>query len=98
MTAPADFRQYALDCMREAECADNDVMRLTMLGLARIWMEAALETDQSVMRANEDLARKDGATIQSTPIARRSEEDDPANSGASLNLPEHDQHRESEDG
>jgi len=67
MTAPADFRQYALNCMREAECADNAVMRLTMLGLARIWMEAALEMD-SVILANDELARKDDATTQSTQI------------------------------
>jgi hypothetical protein len=68
MTAPADFRQYALDCMREAERADDATMRLTMLGLARIWMGVALEMDQQLMLASDELARKDDATGQPTLI------------------------------
>lgn len=56
MTTPAEYRKFALDCMREAESADNAAMRLTMVGMARIWMDVALELDQRVMRASNDDA------------------------------------------
>lgn len=56
MTTPAEYRKFALDCMREAESADNAAMRLTMVGMARIWMDVALELDQRVMRARNDDA------------------------------------------
>ena len=58
MTSRADFRQYALDCMREAESADNAPMCLTMFGLARIWMDASLQMDEHVMRTGEEPARE----------------------------------------
>jgi hypothetical protein len=73
MTAPTDFRQYALDCMREAENADDAAIRLIMLGLARIWMDTALEMD-SVILAKDELARKDDATTQSTQITPEKDE------------------------
>jgi hypothetical protein len=57
MTTPADFRQYALDCMREAESADDIAMQLAMVGLARVWMDVALEMDRHVMRASNDDVR-----------------------------------------
>ena len=46
MSTPAEYREFALDCMREAECADSATMRLTMAGLARIWMQVALDMEQ----------------------------------------------------
>ena len=48
MTTPAEYRELALDCMREAESADSPEMRLTMVGLARIWMGLALELDRHI--------------------------------------------------
>lgn len=64
MTTPADFRQYALDCMREAESADDIAMQLAMVGLARVWTDVAsvwtdvaLELDRHVMRASNDDVR-----------------------------------------
>jgi hypothetical protein len=59
MTTPADFRQYALDCMREAECADHGATRLTMCGLARLWMGLALEMDQRAMLARDERRARD---------------------------------------
>jgi hypothetical protein len=46
MSTPAEYREFALDCMREAECADSATMRLTMVGMARIWMRVALDMEQ----------------------------------------------------
>jgi hypothetical protein len=57
MTTPAEYRELALDCLREAESADSAMMRLTMVGLARIWMDVALELDQS-LTPDDDDARK----------------------------------------
>jgi hypothetical protein len=57
MTLHADFRQYALDCMREAESADNIATQLAMVGLARVWMDVALELDRHVNRASNDDVR-----------------------------------------
>ena len=46
MSTPAEYREFALDCMREAECADSATMRVTMVDMARIWMRVALEMEQ----------------------------------------------------
>lgn len=56
MTTPAEYREMALDCMREAEGADSAAMRLTMTGLARIWMDLALEADRRVTPESDDEA------------------------------------------
>ena len=45
MSTPAEYREFALGCMREAECADSATMNLTMVGLARIWMEQRMTDD-----------------------------------------------------
>jgi len=57
MTTAAEYRELALDCMREAEGADSAMMRLTMVGLARIWMDIALELDHRIMPESDDEAR-----------------------------------------
>ncbi len=46
MTTPAEYRQLALDCMREAEDAAHPLMRSNMVGLARIWMRLALQSGE----------------------------------------------------
>jgi hypothetical protein len=57
MTSPAEYRELALKCMREADHADNATMRLTMLGLARIWMSVAVEMNKRVMLPDDDHAQ-----------------------------------------
>jgi hypothetical protein len=54
MTTPAEYRRFALECMREAERADDAAMRLSMAGLARVWMQVALELDQQAVPASDD--------------------------------------------
>ena len=49
MSTPAEYREFALDCMREAECAESATMRVTMAGLARIWMQVALDMEQRMV-------------------------------------------------
>ena len=56
MTTPAEYRKFALDCMREAQHADDAAMRLTMAGLARVWMQVASELDQDAMLASDEAA------------------------------------------
>ena len=57
MTTPAEYRQFALECMREAEHADDAAMRLTMAGLARIWMQVAFELDKDAVLASDEATR-----------------------------------------
>ena len=54
MTTPAEYRQLALECMREAEGADHPLMRANMMGLARIWMRLALASGEHF----DDAARE----------------------------------------
>ena len=54
MSTPAEYREFALGCMREAECADSASMRLAMIDLARMWMRVALQMEQHVDLAGDD--------------------------------------------
>ena len=54
MTTPAEYRELALDCMREADRTAAAAMRLTMFGLARVWMSVAAELDKHAMRPDDD--------------------------------------------
>jgi hypothetical protein len=56
MTTPAKYRQFALDCMREAEGTESAAMRQIMIGLSRIWMRTSLEAQQNLMAADESRA------------------------------------------
>ena len=54
MTSPAEYRELALDFMREADREDAAAMRLTTFGLASIWMSVAVELDKHAMQADDD--------------------------------------------
>jgi hypothetical protein len=69
MVSPAEYREFALECMRDAECADDVGMRLTMFGLARIWMNVALELEQRTMRASGEATPS-----ESTDCTKRNDE------------------------
>ena len=56
MTTPAEYRQLALECMREAEGADHPLMRSNMMGLARIWMRLALESGERFDEASREAS------------------------------------------
>jgi len=57
MTTPAEYREFAIDCMRVAEQEENAGLRDTMMGLARAWLRIALMMDQHVTLAGDDPAR-----------------------------------------
>lgn len=57
MTTPAEYREFALDCMRWAEAEENAAMRAIMMGLARVWMRTSLEVDRYVTLAGDEPAR-----------------------------------------
>ena len=57
MTTPADYRGFALDCVRLAEQEDNAGLRDIMMGLARAWYRTAISMDQCVTMAGDDPAR-----------------------------------------
>ena len=57
MTSPAEYREFALDCMRLAEGAENAAMRDIMMDLARVWMRTSLAVEDHVMSAGDEPAR-----------------------------------------
>jgi len=46
VTTPAEYREFALDCMRRAEREENAGLRDIMMGLARIWMRTSIEVER----------------------------------------------------
>ena len=65
MTTPAEFRKFASDCMREAECADSVSMQWTMIGLARIGLE--LERYAEAVRDGVEWKPQRDDTFRTTP-------------------------------
>ena len=57
MTTPAEFREFALDCLHWAEDARDPAQRDTLLGIAHTWMKAAIVVDQYVTLAGDTPAR-----------------------------------------
>lgn len=57
MTTPAEFREYALDCLHWAEDAKDAGQRDTLIGLARMWMNTAIAVDDYVTLAGDAPAR-----------------------------------------
>jgi hypothetical protein len=57
MTTPAEYREFALDCMRLAEGAEDAAMRDIMMGLARVWMRTSVEVEKYVTLAGDGPAR-----------------------------------------
>jgi hypothetical protein len=57
MTTPADYREFALDCMRLAEQEENAGLRDIMMGLARVWFTTAIMVDRHVTMAGDNPVR-----------------------------------------
>jgi hypothetical protein len=45
MTSPAEYRQYAQECMDSARSANSVAVRTQFLELAQLWLAAATEWD-----------------------------------------------------
>jgi hypothetical protein len=44
-----EFEEFARDCVRLAEQADTQALRDKLLNLAREWMQAAMDEEDTVM-------------------------------------------------
>jgi hypothetical protein len=53
MTTPADYRDFARDCLRWAEQAGDAAQSDTLIGIARMWMRTALIMEEQVTLAND---------------------------------------------
>jgi hypothetical protein len=53
MTTPADYRDFARDCLRWAEQAGDTAQSDTLIGIARMWMRTALIMEEQVTLAND---------------------------------------------
>jgi hypothetical protein len=42
MTDKLDYREMALDCIREADATDDPVIKKTLLGVAKLYNQTAL--------------------------------------------------------
>ena len=78
-SAAKEFEGFARDCVRLAERADTPELREKLLDLAREWMRAVMDDEDS------DCAAKNGRPVATT--RRR----DPAESGRSPPSPHSDE-------
>jgi hypothetical protein len=53
MTTPADYREFARDCLRWAEQASDAAQSDTLMGIARMWMRTALIMEEHATLAND---------------------------------------------
>jgi hypothetical protein len=53
MTTPADYRDFARDCLRWADQASDAAQSDTLIGIARMWMRTALIMEERVTLAND---------------------------------------------
>jgi hypothetical protein len=57
MTTPAEYREFAFDCLRWADEAHDAGQRDTLIGLGRVWMQTAIVVEQYVTLAGDDPMR-----------------------------------------
>jgi hypothetical protein len=62
MTSPKEYREFALECGKQAMATPDERLRKVLLGAARLWMETALEAERSWALMDDDgsIAVKDG--------------------------------------
>ncbi len=53
MTTPAEYREFAFDCLRWADEAPDASQRDTMIGLGRLWMQTAIVVEQYLTLAGD---------------------------------------------
>lgn len=50
-SSASDYREMAHECLRAADVTDDPVTRATLLGVAKIYMQAALSMDVAALTA-----------------------------------------------
>jgi hypothetical protein len=53
MTTTADYRDFALDCLRWTEQAKDASERDTLIGIARLWLNVATRLDRHIAQASD---------------------------------------------
>jgi hypothetical protein len=48
MSSPKEFREFAVECMRQAEESRDERQRQMLLDLAARWMRAAVQVERSI--------------------------------------------------
>jgi hypothetical protein len=69
VTASQEFREFALDCGKQAAAAEDETLRRALLDLARLWMDAAWE--QSRVDRSATLLAKNPITVTSVADVNR---------------------------
>jgi hypothetical protein len=70
-----EFEGFARDCVRLAERADTPELREKLLNLAREWMRAVMQADDSDCAAqNRRPLRRDRRSQAARPVAPHSDE------------------------
>lgn len=61
MPTPADYRQYAQECMDSARGANSEAVRMQFLELAQLWLTAATELELRGSKRAATRSERDGA-------------------------------------
>jgi hypothetical protein len=54
MASPKKYREYALECGRQALDTTDERVREIRLGVAELWMDTALEVERSLVRVDDE--------------------------------------------
>jgi len=52
MTTPAEYRAFAVECLRWADAAKDASQRETFIGLSRVWMRTSLIVEDAATLTN----------------------------------------------
>jgi hypothetical protein len=68
LTLSREYRQHALECVQLARKADDNTERATFFDLARAWLRASSESDDTLPRysGRQTPPRKDGTHLGDT--------------------------------
>jgi hypothetical protein len=47
MTSPREYREFALECGKQAIATTDEQLRKVLLSAARLWMDTALQVEKS---------------------------------------------------
>jgi len=57
MIAPMEYRQFALECRKQAAETKDERLRQIWLETARLWMQTAVYAERSASELNQDGTR-----------------------------------------
>jgi hypothetical protein len=54
MTSPKEYRQFAIECGKQAAATKDEKLRAILLETARVWMQAAFRAERSYVLTDDD--------------------------------------------